>query len=100
MLRHRGHLSDSVHQVQDVIDSRYAERLPLTELAGIAGVSERTLTRLFGGAIGLTPLRYQQELRLERAEHLIGHGETIESAARAVGFDDARMLRRLRARAS
>jgi transcriptional regulator GlxA family with amidase domain len=100
MLRHRGHLSDSVHRVQDVIDSRYADRLPLSELAGIAGVSERTLTRLFGGATGLTPLRYQQELRLERAEHLIGHGETVESAARAVGFDDARMLRRLRARAS
>lgn len=100
MLRHRDHLSDSVHRVQDVIDSRYAEPLPLAELAGIAGVSERTLTRLFGGATGLTPLRYQQELRVERAEHLIGHGETIESAARAVGFDDARMLRRLRARAS
>jgi transcriptional regulator GlxA family with amidase domain len=100
MLRHRDHLSDSVHRVQDVIDSRYAESLPLAELAGIAGVSERTLTRLFGGATGLTPLRYQQELRVERAEHLIGHGETIESAARAVGFDDARMLRRLRARAS
>ena len=98
MLRHRGHLSDAVHRVQDVIDTRYADRLPLAELAGIAGVSERTLTRLFGGATGLTPLRYQQELRLERAEHLIGHGETIESAAHAVGFDDARMLRRLRAR--
>ncbi len=100
MLRHRDHLSDSVHRVQDAIDSRYAEPLPLAELAGIAGVSERTLTRLFGGATGLTPLRYQQELRVERAGHLIGHGETIESAARAVGFDDARMLRRLRARAS
>jgi transcriptional regulator GlxA family with amidase domain len=43
-------------------------------------------------------LRYQQELRLERAEHLIGHGATVESAARAVGFEDARMLRRLRSR--
>jgi transcriptional regulator GlxA family with amidase domain len=98
MLRHRGHLSDSVHRVQDVIDSRYADRLRLAELAGIAGVSERTLTRLFSGATGLTPLRYQQELRLERAEHLIGNGETVESAARAVGFDDGRMLRRLRSR--
>jgi transcriptional regulator GlxA family with amidase domain len=45
----------------------------------------------------MTPLRYQQVLRLERAEHLIGHGATLEAAARAVGFQDARMLRRLRA---
>jgi transcriptional regulator GlxA family with amidase domain len=98
MLRHRGHLSDAVHRVQDTIDNRYADRLPLSALADLAGVSERTLTRLFNTATGLTPLRYQQELRLERAEHLIGHGATVESAARAVGFDDARMLRRLRSR--
>ncbi|MEO3746253.1 DJ-1/PfpI family protein [Plantactinospora sp. B5E13] len=98
MLRHRGHLSDVVHRVQDVIDARYADRLSLAELAASGGVSQRTLTRLFADAVGLTPLRYQQLLRVERAEHLIGHGTTVESAARAVGFTDARMLRRLRAR--
>ena len=98
MLRHRGHLSDLAHRVQDVIDSRYADRLLLNDLAGQIGVSERTLTRIFTTATGLTPLRYQQLLRLERAEHLIGHGTTVEAAARAVGFEDARMLRRLRAR--
>lgn len=37
---------------------------------------------------------------MERAEYLIGHGTTTEAAARAVGFTDARMLRRLRARPS
>jgi transcriptional regulator GlxA family with amidase domain len=98
MLRHRGHLSDLAHRVQDVIDARYADKLPLADLAGQVGVSERTLTRIFTGATGLTPLRYQQLLRLERAEHLIGHGATVESAARIVGFEDARMLRRLRGR--
>ncbi|MDE3721314.1 DJ-1/PfpI family protein [Nocardiopsis sp. N85] len=98
MLRHRGHLVDVVHRVQDVIDARFHEPLPLTELAASARVSERTLTRLFTAATGLTPLRYQQGLRLERAEHLIGAGETVEAAARAVGFRDARMLRRLRSR--
>lgn len=96
MLRHRAHLNDLGHRVQDVIDSRFAERLPLRMLAADVGVSERTLTRAFTAATGLTPLRYQQLLRLERAEHLIGHGSTVEAAARAVGFDDARMLRRLR----
>jgi transcriptional regulator GlxA family with amidase domain len=99
MLRHRAHISDAVHRVQDLIDSRFADRLPLAALAGAGGVSERTLTRLFGRTVGMTPLRYQQELRVERAEHLIGHGATVEAAARAVGFEDARMLRRLRGRA-
>lgn len=99
MLRHRSHLDDTVHRVQDLIDARFAEPLPLATLATAAGVSERTLTRVFTRATGgLTPLRYQQRLRLERAEHLIGQGATVETAARTVGFDDARMLRRLRAR--
>ncbi|HEY0470365.1 MAG TPA: DJ-1/PfpI family protein [Kribbella sp.] len=98
MLRHRDHLSDLAHRVQDVIDGRYAEQLRLSDLADGTGVSERTVTRVFSRATGLTPLRYQQLLRLERAEHLIGHGATVEAAARAVGFEDARMLRRLRSR--
>lgn len=98
MLRFRGHLSDVVHRVQDRIDAEFASPLPLPALATGAGVSERTLTRLFAAAIGCTPLQYQQVLRIERAEHLIGHGTTVEAAARAVGFTDARMLRKLRAR--
>jgi transcriptional regulator GlxA family with amidase domain len=63
-------------------------------------VDGRTLTRLFESATGHPPLRYQQLLRVERAEYLIGHGSTVEAAARAAGFGDARMLRRLRARAT
>jgi transcriptional regulator GlxA family with amidase domain len=98
MLRHRSHLSDTAHRAQDHIEARFACPLPLTEIAGKCGVSQRTLTRTFAAATGLTPLRYQQLLRLERAEHLIGHGTTVEAAAKAVGFQDARMLRRLRAR--
>jgi len=95
MLRHRAHLSDLAHRVQDQIESHVTDRLPLTDLAA-CGVSERSLTRHFEKATGTTPLRYQQALRLERAEHLIGHGASVEAAARAVGFQDARMLRRLR----
>ena len=98
MLRHRNHLSDVAHRAQDGIEARFADALLLADLAQACGVSERTLTRRFVAATGMTPLRYQQVLRVERAEHLIGHGATIEAAARAVGFQDARMLRRLRSR--
>jgi transcriptional regulator GlxA family with amidase domain len=99
MLRYRWHLRDAVHRAQDRIDTHYAEPLRLGDLAAVVGVSERTLTRQFVESTGLTPLRYQQMLRIERAEHLIGHGTTVEAAAHTVGFADARMLRRLRARA-
>ena len=99
MLRHRWHLSDLAHRAQDHIEACFTGPLPLAEVAAACAVSERTLTRRFSEATGMTPLRYQQALRLERAEHLIGHGDTVEAAARAVGFQDARMLRRLRAAA-
>jgi transcriptional regulator GlxA family with amidase domain len=98
LLRHRSHVNETVHRIQDVIESRLADRLSLTDLATLAGCSERTVTRLFGKATGMTPLKYQQALRVERAEHLIGQGATVEAAARNVGFEDARMLRRLRSR--
>lgn len=98
MLRHRSHLDDTVHRAQDLIDARFDQPLLLPVLAAAVGVSERTLTRHFGRATGgLTPLRYQQALRLERAEHLISQGATVNAAAHSVGFEDARMLRRLRA---
>ncbi|TCO65109.1 GlxA family transcriptional regulator [Actinocrispum wychmicini] len=99
LLRHRSHVNETVHRIQDIIESRVAERLSLAELARLTGCSQRTVTRLFDRATGMTPLRYQQALRLERAEHLIGHGATMDTAARSVGFEDARMLRRLRAAA-
>ncbi|WFE52172.1 hypothetical protein [Micromonospora sp. WMMD1155] len=41
-------------RVQDLIDSRYAETLPLADLAAAGGLAERTLTRLFRAATGLT----------------------------------------------
>ncbi|WP_157252781.1 GlxA family transcriptional regulator [Nonomuraea typhae] len=99
MLRLRSHMDETVHRIQDLIESRFTERLPLSLLAKAAGCSERTVTRLFRRATGLTPLAYQSALRLERAEHLLRRGATAEVAAREAGFADARMLRRLRARA-
>ncbi|GLY51687.1 DJ-1/PfpI family protein [Lentzea sp. NBRC 102530] len=98
LLRHRSHVNETVHRIQDVIETRLTDRLSLAELAVHVGCSERTVTRLFSRATGMTPLKYQQALRLERAEHLIGQGATVETAARTVGFEDARMLRRLRSR--
>lgn len=98
MLRHRSHNDETVHHIQDLIDARFTQRLTLSLLADAAGCSQRTVTRLFQRATGVTPLAYQTALRLERAVHLLGQGATTETAAREAGFGDPRMLRRLRAR--
>ncbi|WP_243831862.1 helix-turn-helix domain-containing protein [Naumannella halotolerans] len=85
-----------MHRVQDRIEYELDRTLPLRILASAEATSERTLTRAFVAATGTTPLRYQQTLRLEHAQSLIARGVSIDSAARQVGFADARMLRRLR----
>ncbi|MFC5179976.1 GlxA family transcriptional regulator [Actinomadura harenae] len=99
LLRRRSHGDETVHRLQDLIESRFTVPLPLRTLAAAAGCSERTATRLFRQATGLTPLGYQTALRLETAETLLDQGATMDVAAREVGFQDARALRRLRARA-
>lgn len=95
-LRHRNHVDDVVHRAQDVVDAHYTEPLRLGDLATRVGVSSRTLTRAFTKSLGMTPLRYQQLLRLERARTLQAAGATADEAARRAGFGDARQLRRLR----
>jgi transcriptional regulator GlxA family with amidase domain len=94
--RYRGHVDDLAHRLQDLVEARFTERLRLVDMSRELGFSERTLTRHFRRATGLTPLRYQQLLRVERAEQLIGRGSTVDAAARAVGLTDARALRALR----
>jgi len=96
LLRYRHHVDELAHRTQDIIDERYTQPLPLSVLAREVGASERTVTRAFTRAVGMTPLRYQQALRREQADLLIASGAPIETAARKVGFEDARMLRRLR----
>ncbi|TQL79035.1 AraC family transcriptional regulator with amidase-like domain [Stackebrandtia endophytica] len=96
LLRYRHHVDELAHRTQDIIDELYTRSLPLALLAEKVGASQRTVTRAFTRAVGMTPLRYQQALRRERADLLIASGVPIETAARKVGFEDARMLRRLR----
>ncbi len=97
MLRHRSHLDDAVHRAQDLIDARFAEPLPLAYVAASVGVSERTLTRMFHRATGgLTLAALPADPEWNARSTWIGHGATVEAAAREVGFQDVRMLRRLR----
>ncbi|MFF5189388.1 GlxA family transcriptional regulator [Streptomyces sp. NPDC000345] len=95
-LRHRDHVQPAVHRVQDHLAQHLDTSLTLRELAAIAGLSPRGLTRAFTAATGLTPFAYQRQLRLERARTLLsGTDLTVEAIALRCGFGDARQLRRM-----
>ncbi|MDI1464774.1 GlxA family transcriptional regulator [Catellatospora sp. KI3] len=95
-LAHRDHLHPAVHRVQEYLVQHLDAQHTLDELAALACVSKRGLTRAFTAAIGLTPLEYQQGLRLELAGSLLAQTTlTVEAVAARCGFRDPRHFRRL-----
>ena len=73
-----------------------ARGFSLAEAAVAAGASERTLARRLQGVLGKSPLSYFQDLRVERAVHLLRTGsESIDQIAAQVGYADGVTLRAL-----
>lgn len=94
-LDYRTHLHPGVHRVQDWIVRNPAERATLDQLANVAGMSPRNLTRTFRNATGISILDFTTRVRLELARTLM-HDPGLSRAAVAArcGFS-ARQMRRL-----
>ena len=95
-LDYQTHLSPGIHQVQQHLVTNPAARDTLGQLADIAGMSERHLTRVFKRATGISIHDYREQLRLERARDLMRNPTmTLDAVAAACGFANARQLRRV-----
>lgn len=95
-LDYQTHLSPGVHVVQQHLVAHPESSQRLVELARMAGMSERTLTRAFRLATGISVHAYRERLRLERARDLMRNPTmTMDAIASACGYADARQLRRL-----
>jgi transcriptional regulator GlxA family with amidase domain len=95
-LAHRNHMHPAVHRAQDAVAREPQRNWTLAELASVACVSPRHLTRLFAQHAGISVVVYQQQLRIARAKHLLAqHGWPVERVAEACGFASARDLRRV-----
>jgi len=95
-LDYQTHLSPGIHQVQQHLVSNPASRETLGQLAALAGMSERNLTRVFKRATGISIHDYREQLRIERARDLMRNPTmTLDAVAAACGFSDGRQLRRV-----
>ena len=95
-VEHRAHLNTAVHRVQDHLAQHLDAPHTLGELARLVHLSPRGLSRAFDKAIGLSPLEYQQRLRLEQARMLLAETDlSVREVAARCGFADERHLRRL-----
>jgi len=94
-LDYRTHLHPGVHRAQDFIVQNPRARVTLTELAAIAGMSPRSLTRTFRAATGISVHQFTTRVRTELARTLMHDpGLTMDAVAQRAGFS-ARQLRRL-----
>jgi transcriptional regulator GlxA family with amidase domain len=70
------------------------ERISMADAAKAVGVSERTLQRSVQRTIGTSPVRFVQDLRIERARHLLRTTDlSVETISRKVGYENPHTLR-------
>lgn len=80
---------DSVDTVLQHIHTNYGSDITLDELACIACVSKTHLAHLFRSRLGISPLRYLLQVRIETAKRLLGTSPLpIHEIASQVGFAD------------
>lgn len=71
-------------KVQTHVMDHLREAFPVERLADIAGVSPRSIARLFVRELGVTPHEYVEGVRLDQARNLL---ESCDMALKAVAFD-------------
>jgi transcriptional regulator GlxA family with amidase domain len=91
-------------QVEDALIARcqawiaehYGEPAPVTAMATLSGLPERSFKRRFEQATGMSPLGYVHTLRLEEAKQMLEATDlSIEAIANEVGYEDAGFFARL-----
>jgi AraC-like DNA-binding protein len=84
----------SVRRARRHLRERWNQRVPLEELAAVAGLSRFELVRRFRSETGLTPHAFQVNLRIARARALLTEGVTPAAVAADCGFADQPHLTR------
>jgi transcriptional regulator GlxA family with amidase domain len=96
MSDHLAHADPLVQRFERWARDRLANGFSLDEAAHAIGASKRTLARRINDVLGKSPLSYFQDLRVERAVHLLRtSSDDVEKIAAAVGYADGVTLRNL-----
>ena len=96
LVDHLAHSDALVERFESWARSRLTHGFSLDGAAAAAGSSKRTLARRLHAVLGKSPLAYFQELRVERAVHLLKTTEeSVEAIATRVGYADGVTLRTL-----
>jgi transcriptional regulator GlxA family with amidase domain len=73
-----------------LIEQRLAERIRIHDIAALVGLSASRFAHVFRDAVGMSPLRYLRQLRIERARDLLEQTSLpVREVMQQVGFTDA-----------
>lgn len=97
-LRYRNHLHPAIHRAQDALTAEPQKGWQLVDIAALAHVSPRHLTRLFHEHLGISVRDYLEQLRLAIAQQWLLQGRGVEQAAIAAGFSSPRQFHRAKQR--
>jgi transcriptional regulator GlxA family with amidase domain len=96
LVDHLAHSDPLVERFERWARGRLTHGFSLDDAAVAAGSSKRTLARRLQAVLGKSPLSYFQELRVERAVHLLKTTDaSVEEVAARVGYADGVTLRTL-----
>ena len=86
---------DEFRSLHEWINNHLADDLPLQALADRAGMSERSFSRHYAAATGLTPARAIERLRVEAARRLLSEsGLPVKRISQRCGFGSEETMRR------
>jgi AraC-like DNA-binding protein len=83
-----------VGHVRDFLREHYRRRVPLAELAALAGMCRFALVRAFTKEVGMPPHAYQTRLRVLAARERVAAGDALSGVAVEMGFTDQSHLNR------
>lgn len=93
---HLVHSDPLVERFDRWVRERLASTLTLDAIAEALGTSKRTLSRRLDSVLGKTPVEFIQDLRIERAVHLLKTSKySVDQIAEQVGYGDGVTLRTL-----
>jgi len=93
---HVAHDDEIVKRFERWIRRNLREPFELARVAKAVGASERTLQRRIRAVLGKPPIAFVQDLRLERAVHLLRiTRDSVDEIAGSVGYEDGSTLRTL-----
>ena len=93
---HLIHGDPLVHKFERWARQRLAEGFSLDQAAAALATSKRTLARRTQSVLGKSPLEYFQDLRIERAVHLLETSQaSVDQIAAEVGYAEGVTLRAL-----